>query len=83
MDDQHQCPEASRVKAFLEGALTESQQTALASHLKACKACRAHFDELAGGIDLLSAEAKELVRKQVEPDEAPPCEDDVSSGPES
>ncbi|MHC4399773.1 MAG: protein kinase domain-containing protein [Planctomycetota bacterium] len=56
------CPDASDLKAMLNGAVSEDRQTDLAEHLEQCGACREEFERLARGAEGLPCPTSELGR---------------------
>ena len=68
MTEQRKCPDASRVRAFLENKLSDREQADLASHLADCETCRSSFEELAEEGGLLSKAAKRQIAEQGDPD---------------
>jgi len=70
MVDKQQCPETCRLQALMEGGISEDEQAEVASHLKDCEFCQAHFETLLHQSDVLSPGAKELVFREDQPETA-------------
>src|SRR5262245_22615519 len=56
------CPDRSRLRDHLDGALREGEQAELIAHLDQCEACRRAIEELAAGDGTLLALAREAGR---------------------
>jgi len=63
------CPDVSRIRAMLDGALSEEEQVALAKHLEQCEECQNHFERLATGDEVLPCPTENLKRAQGRPPE--------------
>ncbi len=54
MAESQQCLSESQIRALLDGALSDEEQTTLAAHLEVCRKCRERLDLTSGSGDTIA-----------------------------